>query len=243
MDKAQYDTLLLQRRENAQKALTTPSQVDNKVNIQSSPPMKSNLRTPSIISDTANALFKIPVFLSYATPYNALQMEFLSRVIEQIQLNLLFPRTLGRSDQNTETPLAAIRRMVISSYGLIAIAFRRAFVEKAISRPGTPAEQTFEDFWLSSPYLQIEPSMAFQQGLPVTLFVENGVSMNGVFGGVLQLGATPLNVVTFNLGNQVDINNFFDSVFWRETFLDWTGQVRECYDQRTQPEFKCSCSC
>lgn len=197
--------------------------------------------TSSVLSETSNALYKVPVFLSYATPYNTLQSEFLDRVIEEIRSNLLFPRTLGRSDQDTETPLAAIRRMVISSYGLIAFAFRRAFVVRAVSRPGSPLEQTFENFWLSSPYLQIEPSMAFQQGLPVALFVENGVSMNSVFGGVLQLGATPFNVVTFNLNSEQDITDFFNSVFWKETFIYWVGQVRSCYNKRTQPAFKCGC--
>lgn len=74
-------------------------------------------------------------------------------------------------------------------------------------------------------------------GLSVTIFVENGVSMNSVFGGILQLGATPFNIVTFNLDSATDITNFFDSVNWKETFLDWVGNVRENYTLRTQPQF------
>ncbi|HWQ78669.1 MAG TPA: hypothetical protein VN381_07620 [Anaerovoracaceae bacterium] len=179
----------------------------------------------SNLADTSNALYRIPTFLSYATPYNALQSAFLDEVIVQTRANLLFPRTLGRSDQYTETPLTSIRRMILSSYGLMAIAFRRAFIPEAVSRPGSPGEQSFQNFWLSSPYLQIEPSMAFQQGLPVALFVENGVSMNGVFGGILQIGAAPLNIVTFNLNSATDIADFFNSVFWKETFLAPLGFV------------------
>jgi hypothetical protein len=188
------------------------------------------------LTDTSSALYRIPTFLSYATPYNALQSAFLDTVIAQTRENLLFPRTLGRSDQNTETPLEAIRRMIFSSYGLMAIAFRRSYVERAISRPGSPNEQVFDNFWLSSPYLQIEPSMAYQHGLPLAVFVENGVSMNGVFGGILQLGAAPINIVTFNLNNSSDITDFFNSVFWKETFLAWAGNVRAYYDRHTQPQ-------
>ena len=188
-----------------------------------------------LLNDSGDALYRIPIFLSYATPYNALQSAFLDTAIEQIRSNLLFPRTLGRSDQNTETPLTVIRRMIFSSYGIIAFAFRRAFVTKAVSKPGSPAEQTFENFWLTSPYLQIEPSMAYERGLPVALFVENGVSMNGVFGGILQLGATPFNIVNFSLDSASDITNFFKSVFWKETFLNWTGEVRAYYNLQTQP--------
>lgn len=97
-----------------------------KIEIPDAVHVDAEVLTPGqLLEESANALYRIPVFLSYATPYNALQTEFLERVIEEIRANLLFPRTLGRSDQNTETPLTAIRRMVISSYGLIAFAFRR----------------------------------------------------------------------------------------------------------------------
>lgn len=242
MDKAQYDAILAERWKKA--ARTSQNHTMHPGNVQKNQSNFREVQSPQVsdlLNETSSALFKIPVFLSYANPFNPLQAEFLDRVIEEIRSNLLFPRTLGRSDQYTETPLTSIRQMILSSYGLMAIAFRRAFVERAISRPGTPQEQVFENFWLSSPYLQIEPSMAYQQGLPVTLFVENGVSMNGVFGGILQLGAAPLNIVNFSLDSEQDITNFFNSVFWKETFLDWVGEVRGCYDKRTQPAFKCNC--
>lgn len=248
MNKSEYDAILAKRRDQAVKVKYKPPlppakelQLGNKnqynLNQRESEPL------PGLLDETSNALYRIPVFLSYATPFNTLQAQFLDRAIEEIREDLLFPRTLGRSDQYTETPLTAIRRIVISSYGLIAFAFRRAFVERAISRPGTPREQIFENFWLSSPYLQIEPSMAYQQGLPVTLFVENGVSTNSVFGGILQLGAAPLNVVTFTLDGEQDITNFFNSVDWKETFADWSGEVRACYNKRTSPQFKCQSDC
>ena len=169
--------------------------------------------------------------LATQPPYNSLQSAFLDSAIEQLKSNLLFPRTLGRSDQNIEPPLTAIRRMVISSYGLIAFAFKRSFITRAVVKPGSSAEQTYDNFWQSSPYLQIEPSMAYQNGLPVAIFVENGVSINNVFGGILQIGAAPFNIVTFNLDSNADISDFFSSVYWKEVFLDWAGSVRACYKQ------------
>lgn len=186
-------------------------------------------------AEAESVLYRIPVFLSYATPYNSLQTLFLSGAVARIRRNLLFPRTLGRSDQNTEPPLTAIRRMILSSYGLIAFAFRRTHVESAVARPGSPDEETFENFWLTSPYLQIEPSMAYQFGMPVAIFVENGVSMNSVFGGILELGAAPISIITFNLNDPADIPAFFNSAAWRETFLNWTGQVRSFYSSKTEP--------
>lgn len=192
-----------------------------------------NCNASNVFQDSSNPLYRIPVFLSYANPFNSLQTQFLNTIIEEIREELLFPRTLGRSDQYVETPLISIRRMMLSSYGLIAVAFRRAFVTKATARPGTPQEQVFENFWLSSPYLQIEPAMAIQAGLPVMILVENGVSMNGTFGGVLELGAGPYNIIQFSLQNEQSITDFFNNVFWRETFVDWVGRVRCCYNKKT----------
>lgn len=189
------------------------------------------------LEDASNPLYKIPVFLSYATPYNSLQQEFLNHVIEEIKDRMLFPRTLGRTDQYTQTPLTGIRRMMLSSFGFMTIAFRRAFVIEAISRLCTPQQQTFENFWLSSPYIQIETAMAYQRGLPVMMLVEEGVSTNSVFGGVLEQGSGPFTIIRFNPQNQQSITDFFNSVFWKETFEDWAGKVRCYYDRLTSPEF------
>jgi hypothetical protein len=202
---------------------------------------ESSPQTSTLLQESNQALYRIPVFLSYATPYNTLQALFLDNVVNAIRTALLFPRTLGPSDQYTETPLTSIRRMISSSYGLIAIAFRRSFVTQATSRPGTPRQQIFNDFWLTSPYLQIEPSMAYQRGLPLMLLVEEGVSTNSVFGGILEQGAAPFTIITFNLQNEQAIDAFFNSAFWIETFADWACQVRSGYDRQTEPEFKYTC--
>ncbi|WP_125154329.1 hypothetical protein [Clostridium rectalis] len=203
-----------------------------------------NCTSPStLLQETSNPLYKVPIFLSYSRPFNDLQTRFLDSIISQTKCNLLFPRTLGRSDQYTETPLTSIRKMVISSYGLLAVSFRRILVKYAVARPNTPDELEFENFWLTSPYLQLEPSMAHQQGLPLMLLVEDGVNTTSNFGGALKQGVAPFNIVRFNLKDDESIESFFNGVFWRETFADWVGQVRSCYNKETQPEFKCSCNC
>ncbi|KUO69105.1 MAG: hypothetical protein APF77_11295 [Clostridia bacterium BRH_c25] len=57
--------------------------------------------------------------------------------------------------------------MVLSSYGMLSIAFRRVLPERAISRPGTARQRVYTNQWISSPYFQVEPAMAYQQGLPL----------------------------------------------------------------------------
>lgn len=175
----------------------------------------------------------MPIFLSYASPYNEYQMIFINRIIQELKDILLFPRTLGVTDQETEVPLTTIKQLILSSYGLIGVVFRRVFIEEAISRPGTHREVVYKNQWLSSPYLQVEPAMAYQQGLPLMLIVEEGVITDGVFGGILEQGATPLYIPRFTLKSEKTINEFFNSVLWKPVFLDWVGEVRTYYQSLT----------
>ncbi|KEI01595.1 hypothetical protein IRP63_05180 [Clostridium botulinum] len=189
----------------------------------------------AIIEESSNPLYKIPVFLSYAVPYNSLQTKFLETIINKIKCQLIFPRTLGRSDQYTETPIISIKRMMLSNYGCLATAFKRAYIPTAIVKPNSQQEQIINNFWTTSPYLQIEIAMSIQRGFPLMILVEDGVNTDGVFGGVLQQGATPYNIINFSLSDYESIENFFESVFWRETFLDWVGKVRGFYSKETDP--------
>lgn len=198
-----------------------------------------------LIGEAGDALYRIPVFPSRPTPFNAAQTAFLGRVIQEIRAALLFPRTLPTSDQFTETPLTSIRRMMISSYGCLVVAFRRILVPRAVANPGAvppfPREIVFnEPFWLTSPYSQIEPSMAYQRGLPMMMLLEEVVNQTSTFGGVWEQGATPFTIIRFNLETQT-LDQFFSSSFWRETFADWVGQVRSGYSIQTSPEFKYQC--
>lgn len=201
--------------------------------------------TLRIVEDTSNPLYKIPIFLSYATPYNKLQVKFLSEIIKMLKLNLLFPRTLGTTDQYTETNLTSIRRMILSTYGMISIAFNRIYIKKAIALNATSNVETFKNFWVSSPYLQIEPAMAYQHGLPLMIMIERNfrqnITQNSNFGGIYAANSLPLNIIVVDISTEKSIAEFFSSAFWNESFMDWIGQVRNAYTIQTEPDFKYEC--
>jgi hypothetical protein len=71
------------------------------------------------LQEAIDQVFRIPVFLSTVNTLNQLQQQFLDRLILEIEQALLFPRTIPRSDQYPESPLKSIKRMILSSYGLI----------------------------------------------------------------------------------------------------------------------------
>lgn len=89
-------------------------------------------------------------------------------MFNEIKRVLLFPRTLPNTEEYPDTTLENIRTMVNSSYGLAA----------ALLVPTGPTAQ-HETY---SPFLQIEPAMAYQYGLPLLLVIEN--AMQGQAGGV-----------------------------------------------------------
>lgn len=181
--------------------------------------------------------FRIPIFLSTTNTLNATQQRFQSRLIAEIENALLFPRTLPVSEQYPETILSSIRRLVASSYGMLAINFRRFFVQVQKTNVGPSPSTT--PFWEGSIFLQIEPSMAFQFGLPILLVREDSTDdSNGIWAG----GIAPLNTfIVWDSENQT-VEEFFNSVQWREALANWAAEVRNGYFIQTEPPFKYGCN-
>ena len=180
-------------------------------------------------NEAASALFRIPVFFSHQGLFSLdpLRQRFIIRMFNEIKKVLLFPRTLPTTDQYPNTTLENVRTMINSSYGLAA----------ALLQP-IPRTNQFEPY---SPFLQIEPSMAFQRGLPILLVIENTMQQaGGVWGGGGQLAPfTP--VVWFSNEGEDPVAEFFNSVQWKEVLHNWAGQVRSGYFIQTGPEFNYRC--
>ncbi|MEC1716227.1 hypothetical protein [Schinkia azotoformans] len=181
------------------------------------------------LNDAATAFFRIPVFFSHQNlfalggpnPPFTDQQQFIIRMFKEIKKVLLFPRTLPNTEQYPDTTLENIRTMINSSYGLAA----------ALLVPTGPTP-TGEPY---SPLLQIEPSMAYQRGLPLLLVIERAMQdrANGIWTGQ-PAPFTP--IVWFSSTTSVD--QFFDSVQWKEALHMWAGQVRSGYFAETGPEFE-----
>lgn len=167
---------------------------------------------------------EIPVFISCPKSYLNRQESFLDKVEEHLRSCELRPMTLGRNEYSIDSPLEAIRRMMAGSFGLLALAFRRTHIRDGVDRPqsdrGEP-EWNRSGSWLSSPYCQIEPAMAYQIGLPVLIWREAGV----VAEGLLDRGAVGLAMPEFNLDRPPDLSQRE----WRQPMQDWVDRVRAAH--------------
>ena len=172
---------------------------------------------------------KIPIFLSYSTPYTSKQQKFIDDVKEYLLFRGMEPRTLGVTDYDMDEPLVASRRLMIESNGLITLAFRRYFVAKGAEKPGHEKEVKIANQYFSSVWCQIETAMAFQLGLPILIFREQGV----IADGVLEKGVVGTYLSEFDLSNPGEY--YLDSAEWRQVIGEWEGYVRAVRKAKGKP--------
>src|SRR4051794_30830632 len=180
--------------------------------------------------------YRIPIFLSTTTHLNDNQQRFLNRLILEIENALLFPRTLPLSESYPESILTDIRRLVSSSYGMLAVNLRRFKIQTVELNEQTTPPTT--PIWEGSVYSQVEPSMAFQFGLPLLLVREEDTDANnGIWAG----GIAPLNLFIVWHSDTQTVDQFFKTPEWRSAFANWCAQVRNAFYIQTEPKFKYSC--
>ena len=168
---------------------------------------------------------KIPVFLSISSPWNEAQEIFLKKFRTQLSKRGFEPRTLGVSDYDVQAPLAGCRRLMMECNGLITLAFRRNEIKTGISRPGK--NDDLDGKWLTSAFCQIEPAMAYQLGLPILIFTEDGVLEQGV----LERGCLGLYMPKFDLSSK-NIDHYFRTVEYNDLMDKWGQNVRTVWDRK-----------
>lgn len=188
-----------------------------------------------LMREAANLVFRVPVFLSHPSRLNTIQQEFVDEVIRQIRRALLFPRTLPITEQYPESPLTNIRRMILSSYGMVSLNLRQrevGLIQNNLNQPLTG------QVWEGSPFAQIEPGMAYQFGLPLLLIKEVGVEQTGIW----SFGIGPFLILEWDSTVPNPIETFFARTDWKSIFQNWISQVRAGYYIQTQPQFQFACN-
>ncbi len=180
----------------------------------------------------------ISVFLSRPTPHQSRQTKFLNRVKQHLAERGLEPRTIGDTDYGLQ-PMHQIRGVMMDCNGFIGLAFRRFLVIEGIDRPASDDRATtgghnlgaIANRWLTTPYVHLEAAAAYQIGLPIVLFVEDGVIQEGA----LESGVLSMYPPTFDLDDTDIEKTFFGSGKWRQLINTWEGQVREVVHNKGRP--------
>lgn len=169
----------------------------------------------------------IPIFLSYPKPFMHKQNEFIEKLTLILRRKGFEPQTLGVTDYNLDAPLKGIRELMINSYGLIAVAFKRYYIEYGEVKKGSDIDilqaKKMNNIWMTSPYSHIEPAMAFQLGLPILIFRGNNVLDDGI----LEKGVLGIYMPVFNLENNID--EYLNSQEFIQLLDQWSLKVHEQY--------------
>ncbi len=116
---------------------------------------------------------------------------------------------------------------------MLTIAFRITYIVEGKVRSNTDiehqAESSLSNVWLTSPYCQIEPAMAYQLGLPILILRERGV----VAEGLLEKGVTGSYMPKFSLEDENMA--LFQSHEWNDVIGKWEGYVRAVVDTKGNP--------
>lgn len=193
----------------------------------------SKIPIPTLFLKGADDTLSSSIFLSYPRPYLKRQEYFIQKITIYLEDRGFLPRTLGVTDYDMDAPLAAIRRLMLESNGLIAIAFRRSLINDGVGKPGGDlgqSEYSISNQWLTSPYCQIEPAMAYQIGLPVLILREKGV----IADGILEKGVLGVYMPEFDLDNNID--EYFESREWGNIINKWEGYVRMVLENKGRPQ-------
>lgn len=76
--------------------------------------------------------------------------------------------------------LGKVRQKIRKCSGMVAFGFKQIGIEKAIFRPETIDEETWENRWLSTPWNELEVGMGLMNDIPILLVQDESVNF-GVF--------------------------------------------------------------
>lgn len=170
----------------------------------------------------------VSVFVSHPQPFTAEQAAFRDALFLTLEDRGLEPRTLGVTEYDNEIPLAAVRRMLLESNGVLALGLRRYYVEKGATKPGHDNSQPLDGAWFTSPWAHLEVAMGFQMGLPIMVLREQGVVVDGIF----DPGTVGRFVIEFD---STDAAAFLSAPQFRQPLAAWERDVRTVVKRRGQP--------
>ncbi|SDM08344.1 hypothetical protein SAMN04487833_1661 [Sarcina sp. DSM 11001] len=172
---------------------------------------------------TSNNL--IPIYLSYPTPHTSLQLKFIEYLKADLIKRGLYPRNVGSSEYSMDAPLTAISRVMTEVQGCLCVAFRRVYIENAVMKKGANVsdqiQENMSQYWYTSPFVHIEPAMAFQMKLPTLIFKEKDVAREGMLDPAIR----GIYLPEFELSAEEPISAFFESQMYVQLIEQYAEKV------------------
>jgi hypothetical protein len=120
------------------------------------------------------------IFISMGSPFTEAQAKFLDALMDMLRACDVEPRVINKTDYSTGNPLADISRVIRECQGAIIVAYERTFFDSGVEKRKSLLEKSITGVRYTTPWNQIEASMAFALGLPILVLMENGLREEGL---------------------------------------------------------------
>lgn len=152
------------------------------------------------------------IFVSRPNSYDPMYKSTVIRLEKIIRDRGMEPVTIGSTYFPNESPVLAIKNKMKECAGIIILALPQIYVEKGISKKGSPSETSITAKQYPSPWNQIEGTMAYMLDLPMMIIAEEGIN-----DGLLENGTLPVFKNEYNLRSYhwIEKQNFL------EPFNEW----------------------
>ena len=116
------------------------------------------------------------VFVSMGFPYTESHRGFLDALIELLRSCDVEPRVMNKTDYPTRNPLTDISQVMRECHGAIVVAFERTYFESGLEKQ----QIALKSVRYTTPWNQIEASLAFALGIPIIVLMESGLREEGL---------------------------------------------------------------
>ena len=116
------------------------------------------------------------VFVSMGFPYTESHRGFLDALIELLRSCDVEPRVMNKTDYPTRNPLTDISQVMRECHGAIVVAFERTYFESGLEKQ----QIALKSVRYTTPWNQIEASLAFALGIPIIVLMESGLPEEGL---------------------------------------------------------------
>lgn len=161
---------------------------------------------------------EIPVFFSRGTPFNDVQKKYIDYFKTRFEQ---YGLRLETAEWSAENALLPVRKKLKEAYGCVVLAIERMHSVESIYKQGSPKESKAVSEFFTTPWVQMESAMAYQEGLPLLIFAEQKIKNEGM----IELGTHEFRIFSINpeLPEELEEDNF------KFLIKSWAERVRQHY--------------
>lgn len=151
------------------------------------------------------------LFFSVATPHTMIQVNYINSLKKKFSDNGFHLTTLGDNDWDDEDPIRPIHSLMKECCGCIVLLLERYFIEEGKYKRGSDSEQAMRGLALTTPWNQIEATLAYTEKLPMLILKDKNVHNDGVFiPKIKKFKQVKIDIENFTEWEQDDKSFIFD---------------------------------